>query len=41
MRKYVPVMMFEHWIYVLALVDLVVISTLLYTVRSPIHFGIW
>ena len=40
-RRHVPVMMFEHWIYVLALVDLVVISTLLYTVRSPIYFGIW
>jgi|RhiMetdeSRZDD1v2_1073273.scaffolds.fasta_scaffold00529_42 hypothetical protein len=41
MRKYVPAMMLEHWIYVLAFVNSVVIITLLYAVRAPIHFGIW
>ena len=41
MRKYVPVMMFEHWIYVLAIVNSVVIITLLYAVSAPIDFGIW
>ena len=41
MRKYVPAMMLEHRIYVLAFVNPVVIHTLLYAVRAPIHFGIW
>jgi hypothetical protein len=40
-RRYVPVMLFEHWIYVLAVVNSIVVIALLYTVKAPIRFGIW
>jgi uncharacterized protein involved in exopolysaccharide biosynthesis len=40
-RRYVPGMLGEHWIYVLAVVNSVVVIALLYTVKAPINFGIW
>jgi hypothetical protein len=40
-RSYVPAMLTEHWVYVLALVNSVVVIALLYTVKAPINFGIW
>ena len=40
-RKYVPVMLGEYWVYLLALANSAVIAALLYTREGPIHFGIW
>jgi hypothetical protein len=39
--RYAPVMLGEHWIYVIAAMNLIVILALLYTLKAPIHFGIW
>ena len=40
-RRYFPVMLGEHWIYILASVNSAVTLALLYTLKAPIHFGIW
>ena len=40
-RRHVPVMLGEHWIYVLATVNSIVLVVLLYTLKAPIRFGIW
>jgi hypothetical protein len=40
-RKYVPIMLGEYWVYLLALANSAVIATLLYTREGPIHFGLW
>jgi hypothetical protein len=40
-RRYVPMMLGEHWIYVIAAVNSLVLLALLYTLKAPIHFGIW
>ncbi len=39
--RYAPVMLGEHWIYLIAAVNSIVILTLLYTLKAPIRFGIW
>ena len=31
----------EHWIYVVAAMSSMVILALLYTLKAPIHLGIW
>jgi hypothetical protein len=41
MRRYVPMMFGEHWIYVIAAMSSMVILALLYTLKAPIDFGIW
>jgi hypothetical protein len=40
-RRYVPVMLSEHWTYVIAAMNSIVILALLYTLKAPIDFGIW
>jgi hypothetical protein len=40
-RRYVPVMLGEYWVYILAGVNSAIILALLYTLKAPIHFGIW
>jgi len=40
-RRYLPVMLGEHWIYILASVNSAVTLALLYTLKAPIQFGIW
>ena len=40
-RKYVPVMLGEYWVYLLALANSAVIATLLYPREGPIHLGLW
>jgi hypothetical protein len=38
---HVRAMRAEHWIYVLALLDTVVVIPLLYAVKAPINFVFW
>ena len=40
-RKYVPVMLGEYWIYILAFANSAIVGALLYTRVGPIPFGIW
>jgi hypothetical protein len=40
-RRYVPMMLSEHGIYVIAAMNSIVILALLYTLKAPIDFGIW
>ena len=39
--KRFPTMRGEHWIYLLAGFNTIVVLTLLYTVKTPFRFGIW
>jgi hypothetical protein len=39
--RYAPGMLGEHWIYAIAALNSIVMLTLLYTLKAPIHFGIW
>jgi hypothetical protein len=41
LRRYVPVMLGEHWIYILASINSAIILALLYTLKAPIYLGIW
>jgi hypothetical protein len=40
-RSYVPMILGEQWIYVIAAMNSIVILALLYTLKAPIDFGIW
>ena len=40
-RSYVPMMLGEQWIYVIAAMNSIVVIALLYALKAPIHFGIW
>jgi hypothetical protein len=40
-RRHMQAMHVEHWIYMLALLNTVVVIALLYTVKAPINFVFW
>jgi ABC-type phosphate transport system auxiliary subunit len=40
-RRYAPVMLGEHWIYLTAAVISIVVVALLHIVKAPVSFGIW
>jgi hypothetical protein len=40
-RRHTQAKHVEHWIYVMALVNTVVVIALLYTVKAPINFVFW
>ena len=41
MRSHISSVLAEQWIYALAVIVAVGTITLLYTVATPMHFGIW
>jgi len=41
MRRHIQAMHVEHWIYVLALLNTVVVVAPLYTLKAPINFVFW